>query len=139
MLRRCLLLPTVVLSLSVAGPAELHAQPAAVTIAAIQGSGSRSPLPGQSVSTTGIVTARKTNGIFIQTPDNASDGDVRTSEAIFVFTSTAPSAALTAGTMVAVTGRVIEFVPAADPLSPPLTELGDAPSIEIRGAGATLP
>ena len=40
---------------------------------------------------------------------------------------------LTAGTLVSVTGRVIEFVPAADPGSPPLTELGESPVVEVRG------
>ena len=64
---------------------------------------------------------------------------MRTSEGIFVFTSAAPAPTLTAGTLVSVTGRVIEFIPAADPGSPPLTELGESPVIEVRGSGARLP
>jgi hypothetical protein len=115
------------------------AQAGAVTIAEIQGTGARSPFAGQVVSTTGIVTARKSNGMFIQTADGATDGDPRTSEGLFVFTGSTPAATLTPGTLVGVTGRVIEFVPTADPLSPPLTEIGESPTIDVRGAGATLP
>ena len=126
------------LCLGVFGERAAHAQ-ASLSIAAIQGVGARSPIAGQIVVTSGIVTARKTNGVFIQSPDDATDGDVRTSEGIFVFTSTAPAPTLTAGTLVSVTGRVIEFIPAADPGSPPLTELGESPVIEVRGSGARLP
>jgi predicted extracellular nuclease len=122
----------------VAVAAGAAAQPP-LAINAIQGAGARSPVEGQLVSTTGIVTARKTNGFFIQSPDDATDGDPRTSEGVFVFTTTAPGATITPGTMVSVSGRVVEFVPAADPLSPPLTEIGESPSVEVRGAGATLP
>ncbi|MGQ0735872.1 MAG: endonuclease/exonuclease/phosphatase family protein [Acidobacteriota bacterium] len=114
------------------------AQPRAMPIADIQGPGARSPVEGQLVMTTGIVTGRKTNGFFIQSPDSATDADPRTSDGLFVFTSAAPAAALTPGTLVAVTGRVLEFVPSADPRSPPLTEI-EGPTVEIRGAGGTLP
>lgn len=122
-----------------APPPRLVAQARALAIHEIQGAGPRSPVEGQLVTTTGIVTGRKTNGIFIQTPDGADDGDEQTSQGLFVFTGAAPAANFTPGTMVAVTGRVIEFVPAADPLSPPLTEIGQSPTIDARGAGATLP
>jgi hypothetical protein len=105
----------------------------------IQGTGSRSPFGNQIVATTGIVTGRKSNGFFLQTPDDAADGDSRSSEGLFVFTAAAPPAALTPGTLVSVTGRVIEFVPPADPGSPPLTELGDLLSVEVRGVGRLLP
>ncbi|MBA3269467.1 MAG: nuclease, partial [Acidobacteria bacterium] len=94
---------------------------------------------GQVVATSGIVTGRKSNGFFMQAPDGAGDADASTSEGIFVFTGAAPAANVTAGTLVSVVGRVLEFVPAADPFSPSFTEIGDVPSIEVRGAGATLP
>ena len=105
----------------------------------IQGSGARSPIEGVAVVTTGVVTARKANGLFVQAPDGAADADPRTSEGVFVFTSSAPAATLTPGTLVQVIGRVVEFVPAADPSSPPLTEIGDGPVFDVRGAGMTLP
>jgi predicted extracellular nuclease len=111
----------------------------ALSISTIQGAGPRSPREGQIVTTTGIVTGRKTNGFYVQSPDNATDGDARTSEGMFVFTGTAPAANITPGTMVTVTGRVLEFVPAADPSSPPLTELGESPTVVVGGAGASLP
>jgi len=57
----------------------------------IQGSGDTSPFAGQSVTTAGIVTAVKSNGFFIQTPDADADGDVSTSQALFVFTAAAPA------------------------------------------------
>lgn len=89
--------------------------------------------------TGGVVTGRKSNGLFIQTPEGAADGQAATSEGLFVFTGAAPPANLTPGTLVTVTGRVIEFVPAADLASAPLTEIGETPSIEVRGSGLTLP
>ena len=117
----------------------VRAQARTVAIHEIQGAASRSPLAGQVVTTRAIVTARKANGIFIQAPDDAVDGDPGSSEGIFVFTGAVPAANLTPGTLVSVTGRVVEFIPAGDPSSPPLTEIGESPSIEVRGAGATLP
>ena len=112
----------------------VRAQARTLTIGAIQGPGSRSPVEGQLIITSGVVTGRKTNGFFVQSPDD-SDGDARTSEGVFVFTGAAPAATLTPGTLVSVTGRVIEFVPAADPSSPPLTEIGETPVVEVRGVG----
>ena len=68
---------------------------------------SQTPLLGQDVTTTGIVTGRKTNGFFIQAPDADADGNPATSEGLFVFTSTAP--AVTAGDVVTVKGTATEF------------------------------
>jgi predicted extracellular nuclease len=129
---------TVLLAVSIS-VSLIRAQARTLAIHEIQGAGSRSPFDGELVSTSGVVTGRKSNGFFIQTPDGAGDGDAATSEGIFVFTSSAPAANLTPGTFISVSGRVVEFVPAADPSSPPLTELGDPLSIEVRGAGMTLP
>lgn len=120
-------------------PVRVRAQANAVAIHHIQGMGPRSPFDGAAVTTSGVVTARVASGIFVQSPDGADDGDPRTSEGIFVFTSAAPAPDLVPGTLVTVTGRVIEFVPAADPLSPPLTEIGGTPRIDVRGFGIRLP
>lgn len=124
--------------LAVAGLAELRAQTRTLTIAEIQGDGARSRFEGATVATTGVLTARKSNGVFIQTPSGADDGNPATSEGLFVFTASAPAATLTPGTLVEVSGKVVEFVPAADPSSPPLTELTE-PAFVVRGAGASLP
>ena len=53
----------------------------------IQGAGLSSPFVGQTVRTTGIVTARRSNGLYVQTPDELVDTDPATSEGVFVFTS----------------------------------------------------
>jgi uncharacterized protein len=104
----------------------------------IQGSGSTSPFANQIVSTTfNIVTGLKSNGFFIQTPDGAVDGDPNTSEGIFVFTSGAPTVAI--GDGVTVRARVSEFIPSADPSSPPLTELSNGPLVTIFSSGNSLP
>lgn len=117
----------------------VRAQARQLAIHDIQGAGARSPHEGAVVSTTGVVTGRKSNGFFIQTPDGATDGRETTSEGLFVFTASTPPANVLPGTLVGVTGRVVEFVPAADPTSPPLTQLADASAIEVRGAGLSLP
>ncbi|MGC8073982.1 hypothetical protein ACP3W1_25825, partial [Salmonella enterica] len=63
---------------------------AAVTpIFQIQGSGSTSPLLGQTVTTKGVVTKINSNCYFIQ--DSVGDGNPATSDGIFVFTSSAPA------------------------------------------------
>lgn len=129
------------LLVSAAGGSRVQAQAQARLLAVheIQGRGARSPYEGQLVTTAGVITGRRSNGLFIQSPQGADDGDPWTSEGLFIFTGSAPAASWTPGTVVAVTGRVLEFVPASDPVSPPLTELADSPSVTVRGAGATLP
>ncbi|MFT3922033.1 MAG: PxKF domain-containing protein [Myxococcales bacterium] len=73
----------------------------------IQGSTHLSPLNGQNVRTSGIVTARGSNGYWLQDP--SPDQDDATSEGIFVFTSSSPSVQV--GDGVEVSGRVSEFRP----------------------------
>ncbi len=73
----------------------------------IQGSGAQTPYLGQDVATTGIVTAHKSNGFFLQEPDATVDADPNTSEAIFVFTGSAPQAGV--GAHVTVQGEATEF------------------------------
>jgi predicted extracellular nuclease len=81
--------------------------PLVATIMEIQGAGHVSPLLGQRVSTTGIVTVVAGNGFYLQDP--VGDTDVATSDALFVFTGAAPSVA--AGHGVRVVGTVSEFIP----------------------------
>ena len=110
----------------------------AIAIHAIQGSGSTSPLVGLSVTTTGIVTGRVSDGFFLQTPDGDVDANTETSEGIFVFTSTAPPSAAAIGNSVNVTGTVSEYIPSADPNSPPMTEL-TSPTVSALSSGNPLP
>lgn len=109
------------------------------TIAQIQGPGGESPMAGATVLTEGVVTGRKTNGFFLQTPDAQVDGDPRTSEGVFVFTSSRPPATANVGNLVRVEGTVVEFRPASDLNSPPMTELGGTIRIEVISEGVPLP
>lgn len=105
----------------------------------IQGNGQVSPFHGQLVRTRGIVTARKSNGFFLQTPDSDVDGDPATSQGVFVFTAVAPPVpAATVGNYVEVSGSALEFTPGADPASPPFTEI-TGPAVTIISTGNPLP
>jgi hypothetical protein len=93
---------------------------------------------GQSVTILAVVTARKLNGFFLQMPDAQADADPTTSEGIFVFTSSAPSAAAAVGNEVLVGGTVVEFVPSSDPFSPPTTEIV-GPTVTLYSSSNLLP
>jgi len=109
-----------------------------VTIAAIQGSGSSSPITGQVVRARGVVTGRTSNTYFMQTPDGSADDDLDpdTSEGMLVFTGSTPT--VTAGQFVETTGTVTEFIPGADPSSPPKTEITQA-GVTVFSGGNALP
>jgi uncharacterized protein len=78
--------------------------PAALTpIHDIQGAGHISPLLGQQVKTSGVVTAKRSGGYYIQDP--APDTNDATSEGIFIFGDTT----LAVGDAVQVVGTVNEF------------------------------
>ncbi|WP_242109249.1 lamin tail domain-containing protein [Luteimonas aquatica] len=105
----------------------------------IQGNGDSSPLVGQTVTTAGIVTARRNNGFFLQAPDAEADADPLTSEGVFVFINSTPPAAAAVGSRVQVRGTVVEYVPSADPTQPPLTEIGGSPVVTALSTGHALP
>lgn len=107
-------------------------------ISEIQGPGVESPVTGKLVVTRGVVTGRKSNGFFLQAAPEDVDNDARTSEGLFVFTSSAPPAAAARGSLVEVTGTVTEFRPASDPGSAPLTEIVD-PTVRLIGSNQPLP
>ena len=96
----------------------------------IQGAGGASPFAGQVVETLdNIVTALGPDGFFMQTPAGRSDGNVDTSDGIFVFTGSAPTVAI--GDQVDVTALVQEFFE--------FTELTGDPAISIDSSGNPLP
>ncbi|GAB6844584.1 hypothetical protein JCM2811A_35860 [Methylorubrum rhodinum] len=119
----------------------------------IQGSGAVSMLAGQTVTTSGVVTAIDSNGFYLQDP--TGDGDAATSDAVFVFTRTAP--AVVVGQLVEATGQVSEFTPSgAAPRSLSTTQLTataagsvqilaqadqapDITAVQIGGTGGLLP
>ncbi len=78
----------------------------------IQGAAHISPQEGCTVSTEdNIVTAVSSNGFWIQTPDERSDGDIATSDGVFVFTNGANRGGLEPGKLVDVTGTIVEYRP----------------------------
>ena len=104
----------------------------AIAIYDIQGAGHTSALVGQFVSTTGIVTAVASNGFYLQDP--TGDGNARTSDGIFVFTSTAPTVVI--GDGISLTGTVTEFDAGLDTLT--VTQI-TAPTVTILTHNNTLP
>ncbi|HEU4712404.1 MAG TPA: Ig-like domain-containing protein [Pyrinomonadaceae bacterium] len=104
--------------------------PVVAKIHDIQGNGATSPFAGLSVISSGIVTARKSNGFFMQEPDATADADPNTSEGIFVFVGGAPAVAV--GDGVTVTGTATEFFN--------LTQISSsAANVSISSSGNPLP
>lgn len=106
--------------------------PVTLSISEIQGEGHTSAFVGQPVVTDGIVTAVDTNGFYMQS--ETGDGNARTSDGIFVFTSTAPTVAV--GDRVTVSGTVTEFTGGTGALS--LTQI-TAPTVSVLTSGNILP
>ncbi len=104
----------------------------------IQGAGAVSPLLGQTVTTSGVVTRLNNNGFFIQ--DAAGDGDAATSDGIFVFTSTQPTVVL--GQRIQLTASVGEFntgaATNADTLAHRVTQLTSPTGISVLAAGEVI-
>ena len=105
-----------------------------VSIAEVQGSGSASPLVGQVVSISGVVTgdfqdndsddASNLGGFYIQ--QQTPDADAMTSDGIFVFDGNNPATDVSSGDRVNVTGTVSEYFGETQ-----ITE----PSVSITGSG----
>ncbi len=95
----------------------------------IQGDGFVSPFENTIVtSENNVVTALGTDGFFMQTPADRTDGLENTSDGIFVFLDAAPSVAV--GDLVTVTGTVVEFFD--------FTEFTDVTEVLVTGTG-TVP
>ncbi|PJK03239.1 nuclease [Lysobacteraceae bacterium NML75-0749] len=100
---------TAALSLALAGclAASQIAPGKGLAIGQLQGSGNTSPLQGQQVQVTGVITARiKTKDGWMFSLQDAGDGDDSTSDAVFLLG--APDN-LQVGTSLAVTGTVLEL------------------------------
>jgi len=103
------------------------------TIPEIQSDSNISPLEGQIVETSGIVTAVFTGedqlrGFYMQ--DVAGDGDITTSDGIFVFYPDG-DVIVTPGDQVTITAEVDEFFE--------LTELRNVSSLLVQSSGNSLP
>jgi predicted extracellular nuclease len=110
----------------------------------LQGSSHLSPFDGRFVAgVPGVVTAVAGNGFYYQDP--SPDGSVATSEAIFVFTSSAPAVAV--GESVLVGGQVQEFrpgcFPSCDPTAGGFDNLSTteivSPDVTVAGTGQLPP
>jgi VCBS repeat-containing protein len=100
----------------------------------IQGEAHRSPLEGQPVVTGGIVTVIAGNGFYLQ--DATGDGNAATSDALFVFTGTAPTVVV--GDSVQVSGRVSEFLPGGNATNLTTTQILST-DIQVLTTGNALP
>jgi predicted extracellular nuclease len=118
---------TCTLTVNVVAPTAIHD---------IQGASHLSPRNGQTVTgVTGVVTARATNGFYLQDPN--PDADPATSEALFVFTSGAPTVAV--GDAVVVNGVVSEFRPGGGSSTNLTTTEITGPQVTVASSGNPLP
>lgn len=136
----------VALSLVLASPAV--AVP--TSIPEIQGAAHLSPFVGTAVSgiegiVTSVITTGSARGYYMQDPRPGGDGNIATSDAIFVFTgSTTPAVAI--GDRVRVGGNVVEFRSGCNACPPTnsafnnltLTEI-TAPTTSVLSSGNALP
>jgi predicted extracellular nuclease len=103
----------------------------------IQGASHSSPYNGQSVTgVRGIVTAKRTNGYYMQDPN--PDANDATSEGIFVFTSSAPTS-VNVGDGVRVNGTVQEFRPGGSSTANLTTTELSRPTTTVLSTGNPLP
>ncbi|QIR38943.1 endonuclease/exonuclease/phosphatase [Tolypothrix sp. PCC 7910] len=106
-----------------------------VRISDIQGVSHTSPFNGKTVTNVpGIVTAVAARGFYLQDPN--PDSSDRTSEGIFVFTSSAPTVQV--GDAVQVSGTVTEFRPGNNANNLTTTQI-TSPSITKLSSGNALP
>jgi uncharacterized protein len=106
-----------------------------IPIYQIQGAGHISPYDGQTVSTSGVITAVDYTGVYVQDP--VGDGDDATSDAIFVYTGSGHG--LQVGDLVTLQGAISEYRPggvATGNLS--ITEFYH-PQITVDASGGSQP
>jgi len=102
----------------------------------IQGAAHLSPVNGMTFGNVpGIVTAKRSNGFYLQDPN--ADPDPATSEAVFVFTGSAPTS-VSVGDAVRVKATVSEFRPGGAATNLTTTELA-APTTTVLSHANALP
>jgi uncharacterized protein len=105
----------------------------------IQGASHSSPYAGMNVANVnGIVTAKRTNGYYMEAPVSDWDANDATSEGIFVFTSSAPSS-VNVGDAVKVNGHVQEFRPGGSSTANLTTTEITTPTTTVLSSGNPLP
>lgn len=108
-----------------------------LSIAAVQGDKGSSPVDGQVVRVTGVVTAILKKGFYIQTPDDQADKDPKTSEGIYVFGENSVGM-VSAGDLVQVDGTVTEFRPRTERIFLSITEI-TKPTVKVMSKSNPLP
>ena len=109
---------------------------APLSIHDIQGAAHLSPMVGQSVSQVpGIVTAVRSNGIYVQEPN--PDQDIATAEGIFVYSP--GSFNVNVGDLVLINGTVTEFYSGGESRNGVATTELTSPTVHILSTGNALP
>jgi predicted extracellular nuclease len=112
--------------------------PRVYAIHEIQGTNALSPAVDHFVTTTtNVVTAVRNNGFFVQTLAAEEDSQPLSSQGLFV--SSGGTTVVNVGDAVVVSGSVMEFRPAADPLSPTRTQIGAESVTVISRSNAPPP
>jgi predicted extracellular nuclease len=110
--------------------------PPDVHIHDVQGASHTAAMLGPVAGVVGIVTAKRSNGYYMQDP--SPDANDATSEGIFVFTSSAPSS-INVGDSVRVSGTVVEFRPGGSgSTNLTITEI-TGPTTTVLSTGNPLP
>ena len=98
----------------------------------VQTAGDSTPLAGFNITTQqNVVTAVSGNGFFMQTPANRSDANPLTSDAVFVFTGSAPAVAI--DNLVNVTGTASDRF-----CSTQISAVGAGNSFSVTGSGTPI-
>lgn len=113
-------------------------QPISATIMEIQGIGVSSPLEGQSIITTGVVTLLTADRRSFWMQDTAGDGESRSSDGVFVYRG-AQAGQVAVGDRVSLVAKVSEYIPYGRRDDLPLTELTYASRLRVISAGNRLP
>lgn len=106
----------------------------------IQGTGLQSTLTGQIVTVEAIVIgdfqgSSGLSGFYLQEEDTDTDGNVLTSEGLFIFDGSLPAVDVSVGDKVKVTGTVTEF----NSSGTFLTELSNITNVTVLSTGNILP
>ncbi|KAJ6584897.1 Endonuclease/exonuclease/phosphatase [Mycena capillaripes] len=109
---------------------------ASTSITDISGISQRTPMLGQTVNLTALVTAKGKSGFYLLS-DPVEDPRVSNGLAVFT-TSTTVLSQVKPGDIVSLTGRVSEFKPAADPDYLFLTELVSPTNIVVLSSNNTV-
>lgn len=130
--REIIFVCSLIVSLSAAALAQKE-----LKISEVQGSTNMSPVVGQFVRVSGVVTAILKKGFYIQTPDADADNDQKTSEGLYVYGENSVGS-VAIGNLVQVDGTVTEFRPRGEKIFLSITEI-TRPTVKILSKDSPLP